>query len=656
MPSTSTPIDQPATTRTIDQLCLSPVNVRTDARATSPEAIAIMEKLLLSQGQLEPILVHPMKGNVPEWGAHAGGRRYRAFKNLIARGDLPADHPIEVKIREGLSDAELLAESMVENIGRRDLEPYETFVGVRRMHATGESVEEIAEALGQDRPTIARMLRLGNLAEPIFKALAAGRISTEQARAFGATEDTAVQLAAWQRLSAGAAVFATPAERIRAAIGIGDQELGKLLTFVGADAYLAAGGRLEPDLFASDQQQLDRIVDAAKLRELADGALEVLRGDIRRAAGRPDLRFVAELPKDKSGNTDWPLKVATNGGLSKVDLPEGDIVARLYVDANGAAGVDYWWASRSAKYARERGGASASPRAVDAAIAVESIAPSAAIGQQYDGARQIADAAIREEEGLSAEGVSIFRSVRRAILRALLVDDADRGGTAGMDYLVWTQLRLAMDMDARPSKLGVTRGIGADGDPESASDHLRAMPATVIWRAALDELRGQTFVTGRDLGEAFADYRASHARLKDLAGAVVAGWSLERSLAADGYVVPVHDELACQLGVHAFDHDTVVRRYWSPTEQLVALIPRSQLLAIAEPLIESESWSAWTKAKVGEVAQRLVALVTGGEVRGRRPDRARAAAEWVHPLLRLLPPPPAPDSEPAADALEREAA
>jgi ParB family chromosome partitioning protein len=665
MPSTPAAVVHEPTTRTIDQLCLSPLNVRIDPAATSPKAIAVMEASLMARGQLEPILVHPLRGNTRKWGAHAGGRRYRAFKNLIERGDLPRDHAIRVEIRANLSDAELLAESMVENIGRRDLEPYETFDGVRRMSATGASVVAIAAALGQEEAAIARMLRLGNLPKPIFEALSAGRISEDQARAFGATADAGVQLAAWQRLSGGAATFTVPPDRIRAAIGIGDADAAKLLAFVGERAYLDAGGRLEPDLFATAEQPRDRVVDLDRLRELADSALDIVRTEVRRATGRPDLRFIAEPPKDKHGTTtDWDLRasgVQAGNFAAKVDLPDGDIVARLVVDPSGKAAVDYWWASRSAKYANRRGpaAAAASPRAADAAIAAEKLAPAAAIGQQYDGAKQIADAALREEEGLSAESVDVFRSVRRTILRGLLIENAELGGHVARDWLVWTQLRLGLEVDSRPRAVGVAKWIGAEGDPAAAIDVVRAMPAHKGWRDALEELGRKSFATDEDLASAFADYRASDGRLQRLAEAVVAAWSLERSLAegAAGYGVRTHDELARQLGIYAHNHDVMVRQYWTPGEKLLGRIPRGQLLAMAEPLVEPESFTAWTKAKVGEVVARLVALVNGAEVRGARADRARAASTWVHPLLRFMPAPAGPDNDKAdVIAPEKEAA
>jgi len=650
MPSTSAAPVYRGETRTIDQLCLSPLNVRTHEAAISGTAIAAMEALLLSQGQLEPILVHPLKGNTRKWGAHAGGRRYRAFKNLVATGVLPPDFPIKVEIKEGLSDAQLLAESMVENIGRRDLEDYETFAGVRRMHKLGQTVDQIAVALGQEPDAIARWLRLGNLAEPIFHALAAGRITTEQARAFGATEDVAVQLAAWERLSAGINPRTEPVS-IRAALGIGDRELGKLLTFVGEDAYLAAGGRLEPDLFATGDDRFGRIVDAGKLRELAEVRLAALRGEYRHRTGRPDLRFVAHPPKNDMDTIDHQLRVTPGGTGEWINLPEGDIVAHLYVDHAGKPAVGWWWASRKAKFADRRGdraAAQASPRAVDAVVKAEGLKPAAAIGAQFDGARQVADAAIREEEGLSAEGVDIFRSVRRTILRGLLVDDAEAGGDAGTDYLVWTQLRLAMDMDARSTKLGVGNKAGAPADPEVANEHVRAMPGHTRWREALDELRGQSFMAAEDYGEAFLDYRASNPRVKRLAAAAVTGWSLERSLAADGYVVPVHDTLAGALGIDRWNHDERVRRYWTPTEELLRRIPTRQAVAIAEPFVEPDSFGAWAKAKAADIVRRLVQLVTGEQVRGARPDLAAAAATWVHPLLRFHPAEPLTDNDDAA--------
>ncbi|MDF1506314.1 ParB/Srx family N-terminal domain-containing protein, partial [Roseisolibacter sp. H3M3-2] len=83
---------------TIDKLELSPFNARKDKR--DMEATEAMEASLLAKGQIFPLLVHPLAGKKGRFGVFAGGRRLRSFRRLIARGALPADHPIEIIIHD----------------------------------------------------------------------------------------------------------------------------------------------------------------------------------------------------------------------------------------------------------------------------------------------------------------------------------------------------------------------------------------------------------------------------------------------------------------------------------------------------------------------------------------------------------------------------
>lgn len=81
----------PSTTLTIDQIEISPLNVRT--HRPDAEDTGALEASILADGLLNPIVVHPMLGRKGRWGAVAGGRRTRAIKALVGRGDLPRDWP-----------------------------------------------------------------------------------------------------------------------------------------------------------------------------------------------------------------------------------------------------------------------------------------------------------------------------------------------------------------------------------------------------------------------------------------------------------------------------------------------------------------------------------------------------------------------------------
>lgn len=612
-----------STTLTIDQLCLSPFNVRTnqqDANATTA-----LEKSILERDLILPLLVHPMKGasrpSRQKYGVYDGGRRYRSIRKLADRGEWPLDRPIPVVIRD-LPDAELVEDSTVAGMLRRNLRDYEEYAAVARANRMGDSAEKIAETLGQEITWVRQALRLGNLAEPIFRALESEQISVAEAKAYAATEDHGLQLATFEVMSQRASYERTDA-RIRAHLRVGDAQLARLLRFVGADRYRDAGGGFELDLFADAAEVRGRIQDEALLRQLADDALAGLREATRAKAGRPGLRFVPEPPGNGYGGADYTLEVTPRvSDDGAITLPEGEIVAFIRIPESGDPGVSYWWESRKAKHGIRTATPAARPK----------IAAGAAIGGQYDNAKQVADAAIREEDGLTQDAIQIFRSIRRAMLRGMLVDDARTGGDVARDYLVWAQLRTAL-ADGRSSLLGI-RGlqsesyVGVGQGLEKARPHVAGTAASREWGLAIAELQRQSFVTSDDLVEAFRDYRASPAALKELAAAVVAGTALERSLNADGYRVPLHDALVAEMRVGPED----LRRYWSPTHELLDELPKAQRLAIAEPFVEAATFGGWSRLKASDVTANVLAVVTGAAPATRK-AMAGAAASWVHPLL-----------------------
>ncbi len=122
-------------------------------------------------------------------------------------------------------------------------------------------------------------LRLADLAEPIFNALAEGKITVDVAKAYGSSSDRDVQLAAWnnfkdhwqgdqphtiRRYVTDSAVEATSA----------------VARLVGEADYLAAGGRIERDLFAGDGegQWLDRpIAEELARAKLEQAAAEIMQ-------------------------------------------------------------------------------------------------------------------------------------------------------------------------------------------------------------------------------------------------------------------------------------------------------------------------------------------------------------------------------------------
>jgi ParB family chromosome partitioning protein len=93
-------------------------------------------------------------------------------------------------------------------------------------------------------------LRLADLAEPIFAALAAGEITLDVAMAYGSTGDRERQAAAWERLSTS--WQADNPQAIRRAIAEESLSADHPIAPSWARPNIACGGRIERDLFAAE--------------------------------------------------------------------------------------------------------------------------------------------------------------------------------------------------------------------------------------------------------------------------------------------------------------------------------------------------------------------------------------------------------------------
>jgi len=608
----------PSTTLTIGQLALSPLNVRT--YAPDAEDTRALQASILADGLLNPITVHPMRGSKTKWGAIAGGRRYRAIKALIANGDLPNDYLVRVNVLDGLSDAELVEHSITENLVRKDLRDHELFAGIASAAARGHDVEQIARGIGQhDVAVVERWLRMGRLAKPVFEALRAGTITDKQASAFAATEDQELQRVTFERFAPVNSHAPTPAE-IRKAMNVGDIRAQRDLAFVGADAYRAAGGRFELDLFAEEEGERGRIVDAGKLQQLVDEKLGDIRIQVRESTSRPDLRFIAEKPKGEyAGSVDHQLAVSPKGdAASGLELPEGDIVAHIAIDASGQPLVSYWWSSRKAKFGSEKKPA--------ATVVVPPATPTAPIGESAFAAHHRAIEATPADDHLKPDALFALSAVRKMILRAGLIENVSLDEAVGVDLLVWSQARALLKPGSR---LGI-RTIAAEDTGAISNDAFAlarelagATEASRVCNQAIAQISRWPFITEDDLTVAFADFCNAGEPIKRLAAAVVAGMALDRSLAAPGYERPLHDEVARRAGIET---DGCIRYYWAPTGDMLDLLPKAQRLAIAEPMVDRATIATWAKIKSSELTSAVLALLTRAGSKG---------ASWVHPLLRF---------------------
>jgi ParB family transcriptional regulator, chromosome partitioning protein len=135
-------------------------------------ALVELSKSIAEKGVLQPLLVRP-KGK--KYEIVAGERRWRAAK-LAGLMEVP------VVIRE-LDDRETLEIALIENLQREDLNPLEEARAFQGLLDLGSTQDQVAQALGKGRSTIANSLRLLLLSRDAQQALEEGIISAGHARA-----------------------------------------------------------------------------------------------------------------------------------------------------------------------------------------------------------------------------------------------------------------------------------------------------------------------------------------------------------------------------------------------------------------------------------------------------------------------------------------
>jgi ParB family chromosome partitioning protein len=166
----------------IDQLHPNPFQPRVQIDDAKIEDLA---RSIRSHGVIQPIVVRRTDGEGYE--IVAGERRWRASQRA---GLLK----VPVVVRE-VPDDKLLAAALIENIQREDLNPIEEAQAYRRLsdelHLTQE---QIAEAVGKDRSSIANYVRLLRLPHEIRDNLVAGSLTMGHARALLGLADEAAQL------------------------------------------------------------------------------------------------------------------------------------------------------------------------------------------------------------------------------------------------------------------------------------------------------------------------------------------------------------------------------------------------------------------------------------------------------------------------------
>ena len=161
------------------------------------ESLEELADSIKEYGLIQPIVVSKKDGY---YSIIAGERRWRASK-IAGLKEIPAI------VRE--DDEKVNSEiSLIENMQREDLNPYEKAVGIKTlMDKYDMTQEEIGKKIGKSRSTIANTIRILNLEPRVLEMAKEGKITEGHCKALLAITDPEKQyLSAVQMLERGTSV------------------------------------------------------------------------------------------------------------------------------------------------------------------------------------------------------------------------------------------------------------------------------------------------------------------------------------------------------------------------------------------------------------------------------------------------------------------
>src|SRR5881296_2339578 len=150
-------------------------------RDVDPTALDELKASILKAGLLQPVVVRAAPGN-GGYELIAGERRLRACQAL-GWERIPA-------VKRDVDDRTVLTLALIENLQRDDLSPVDEARGYERLIAEFSlAQQDVADAVGRDRSTVANALRLLKLPATVLALLHEGRLSVGHARALLALDD-----------------------------------------------------------------------------------------------------------------------------------------------------------------------------------------------------------------------------------------------------------------------------------------------------------------------------------------------------------------------------------------------------------------------------------------------------------------------------------
>jgi ParB family chromosome partitioning protein len=287
------------------------INCRVTGRESEIDRLAAA---IEAEGLLQPLLICKSPIQSEEYYVIEGNRRLAALKLIAERTQTPA-LPVSVHfLSDSLLPIDALRKSLVANDMRLPLHPVDKYGAFAQCHENGLTVAEIAARYAIPEQEVKKGLAQGRLAPVVRSAWRDGKLTAEEAQAFTLAPDHATQAKAFAKLKKAGQLRRWNIRNYLVG-NAGDSD--RLLTYVGRENYVAAGGNIIEDLFNDDDGDAT-IGDPALLKKLADNKLQE-KCDQLTADGWSWASPATDLP----GNAEnaWQ-KLPTNGKKASADQKE----------------------------------------------------------------------------------------------------------------------------------------------------------------------------------------------------------------------------------------------------------------------------------------------------------------------------------------------
>ena len=219
---------------------------RTDMHEDALEELAAS---IRAQGVMQPIVVRPISSD--KYEIIAGERRWRATQ-IAGLDSIPA-------IIKPVGDEAAIAMSLIENIQRENLNPIEEAMALKRLQEEFElTQQEVADAVGKSRATVANLMRLIGLTIDVRRMLEHGDLEMGHARALLSLPDIQQSEAARSVVGKGLSVRQT------------ESLVRRLIAEVGSNN--SAGPKMvDPDIKNLEESLADKLGAKVMIQHTAKG-------------------------------------------------------------------------------------------------------------------------------------------------------------------------------------------------------------------------------------------------------------------------------------------------------------------------------------------------------------------------------------------------